>query len=812
MRVRDFFLSAMSWGLLCLILVLATGWFVLARFTRDIPDYRQLVGYQLPVVTRVHAGDGRLMVSFAKEDRAFVPISAIPPLVRQAFISAEDKNFYHHAGVDPTGILRAVATNLKHLGQARRLVGASTITQQVAKNFLLTSEVSVERKVKEAILAFRIEQALSKETILELYLNKIYLGAGSYGVAAAALDYFDKSLDELTIAEMAYLAGLPKAPNNYNPVRNHDAAVIRRNYVVDRMREDGAISTEAAEEAKVQPLGVKPRKGADTVEAGYFLEEVRRELMDAYGEYGLYSGGLSVRTTLDSRLQDVADTSLAWGLEEYDRRRGTWRGPVARLASLYDWQPALAQMVVPPGGERFALAVVLEVRADHASIGLVDGKTGNIPLEEAKWARRLNRDGTRGPVPSSMDDVLSPGDIVYVRAVEGKPEQFSLRQVPRVEGAIVALDPHTGRVLAMSGGWSYRVSQYNRAIQASRQTGSSFKPFVFLAALDAGLTPATLVLDAPLEMDQGPGLPMWAPKNYHDEYLGAVPLRVGLEKSRNLMTVRLAQYTGMEKIVDYAKRFGVVRNMPPHYAMALGAGESTALRMASAYAVFVNGGKQIVPTLIDRVQDRSGHTLYRHDQRPCPNCDDVSWGRQNAPEIPDMRAQIADPVSAYQIVSMLQGVVQRGTAASVGWKLKRPLAGKTGTTNDSRDAWFVGFSPDLVVATYIGYDAPESLGKQETGSSVAVPVFARFMEAALADTPATPFRVPPGVRMVKINHDTGELARPGDKTVIWEAFRSGTEPGADSPQGVLGEEGFMVPQKGHPTMRPDATTGTGGLY
>ena len=812
MMFRRFILAALSWGLLILMLILAAGWFILARFTQDLPDYRQLVGYQLPVVTRIHAGDGKIMTSFAKEDRAFVPIGVIPPLVRQAFISAEDKNFYHHVGIDPAGVMRAVVTNLRHVGGEKRLVGASTITQQVAKNFLLTSEVSVERKIKEAILAFRIEQALSKDAILELYLNKIYLGSGSYGVAAAALDYFDKSLDELTLAEMAYLAALPKAPNNYNPATNLAGATERRNYVIDRMQGDGAIGASEAEVAKAQPLVVKPRKGPDAVEADYFLEEVRRELIAVYGEQGLYSGGLSVRTTMDSRLQEIADSSLAWGLEEYDRRRGGWRGPFARMASLYDWQAALAQVVPPPGGEKFSLAVVLEVRSAKAGIGLVDGGAGTIPFEEMAWARRLLRDGSKGPVPTSAEQVLSPGDVVFVRKVPGKEGVWSLRQIPRVEGAIVALDPHTGRVLAMSGGWSYKISEYNRAIQASRQTGSSFKPFVFIAALDAGLTPSTRILDAPIEIDQGPGLPVWAPRNYKDEYLGPATMRVGLEKSRNLMTVRMAQYVGMDRVVDYARRFGVVRDMPPQYAMALGAGETTVLRMAAAYGVFVNGGKQIVPTLIDRVQDRTGKTLYRHDQRPCASCSGEAWRGQLVPEIPDLRAQIADPVSSYQIVSMLEGVVKRGTAAAVGAKLKRPLAGKTGTTNESRDAWFVGFSPDLVVATYIGYDEPESLGKQETGSSVAAPVFARFMGEALADEPATPFRVPPGVRMVKVNHDTGARAAPGDKNVIWEAFRAGTEPGAGSPEGVLGEDGFALPQKPQQSLTPDATTGTGGLY
>ena len=777
-------LTAITITLVVLILVGAGGvFYVFYHFGRGLPDYQQLADYEPPTVTRVHAGDGRLLAEFAKEKRIFVPISAMPKRVVKAFLAAEDKNFYSHPGIDFLGVLRAVITNISRLGTDQRPVGASTITQQVAKNFLLTNEVSLERKFKEAILAFRIERAISKDRILELYLNEIYLGLGSYGVAAAALNYFNKSLDELDIAELAYLAGLPKAPNNYHPTRRPGAARSRRDYVIGRMLKDGYLSRGQAEGAWRAPLTVRRRDATEFVRADYFSEEVRRELMARYGENGLYGGGLSVRTTLDPRLQALADDMLRQGLITYDRRHG-WRGPLGRLSGEGPWRVELSQVPLPEGvaiaRPAWLNAVVIEVTNDQAGIGLLDGRTGYLPLAELRWARAWRKNQRRGPKVTHPAQVLKAGDVVLVEALgptkDGKerPGAYGLRQVPEVSGGLLALDPHTGRVLAMSGGFSYGASQFNRVTQARRQPGSAFKPFVYIAALDKGFTPSTLILDGPFVIDQGPGLAKWKPSNYTRRFYGPSPMRLGIEKSRNLMTVRLAQNIGIEIVADYAERFRVVDKLPRMLSMALGAAETTLLDITTAYAMFVNGGKRIQPTLIDRVQDRGGRTIFRHEQRPCNDCREVEWQGQDVPEIPDIREQVADSRSAYQIVSMLQGVIQRGTGRRIR-ALGRPLGGKTGTTNDSLDAWFIGFSPDLAVGVYIGFDKPRTLGRGETGSSVAVPVFRDFMKAALAGSPKIPFRIPRGIRLVRVNAKTGVPAAIGDRRVILEAFKSDSE-------------------------------------
>ena len=772
------------------VMVLAAaggGLYLFYHFGRGLPDYQQLADYESPTVTRVHAGDGRLLAEFAKQKRVFVPIGAMPKRIVKAFLSAEDKNFYSHPGIDFVGVLRAVLTNLSRLGTDQRLVGASTITQQVAKNFLLTNEVSYERKIKEAILAFRIERAIPKDRILELYLNEIYLGFGSYGVAAAALNYFNQSMDELSIADTAFLAGLPKAPNNYHPIRRPGAARARRDYVIGRMLEDGFISRAQAEAAWRAPLIVQPRDATEFVRADHFTEEVRRELIDRYGEKGLYGGGLSVRTTLDPRMQAAADRILRGGLISYDRRHG-WRGPLGRLAGVRNWQAGLARIALPDGLEiampAWRTAVVLEVSDGRAAIGLGDGATGYIPLGELAWARAWREKQRRGPRITAAGQVLQPGEVVLVEALgpaadgAARPGAYGLRQVPDVDGGLVALDPHTGRVLAMSGGFSYAASQYNRVTQARRQPGSAFKPFVYIAALEKGFTPSSLILDAPFVIDQGPGLKKWKPSNYSKRFYGPSPMRIGVEKSRNLMTVRLAQNIGIESVADYAERFRVVDKLPHLLSMALGAAETTLLDITTAYAMFVNGGKRIRPTLIDRVQDRNGRTIFRHENRPCDGCRGVEWSGQDVPQIPDTRERVADPRSAYQIVSMLEGVVQRGTGRRIK-AVGRPLAGKTGTTNDSIDAWFVGFSPDLAVGVYIGFDKPRTLGRGETGASAAVPVFRDFMQTVLAGSPAIPFRIPSGIRLVRVNAKTGLPAAPGDRQVILEAFRPGTEPKAD---------------------------------
>jgi penicillin-binding protein 1A len=804
------FLALFSLGMLGMIGIIGGAVYAISYYGRDLPDYTQLKHYKPPVVTRVYAGDGRLMAEFAQEKRVFVPIESIPPLVKNAFIAAEDKNFYKHDGVDYLAVLRAAVSNIKNLGSGRRPEGASTITQQVAKNFLLTNEVSFKRKIREAILAFRMERAMSKDRLLELYLNEIYLGGGSYGVAAAALSYFNKSLEELRIHEAAYLAALPKAPNNYHPVRKKEAAIARRNWVIDRMEEDGYIAKAQAELAKSTPLLMNEGK-TSVVTAPYFSEEVRRELIDQYGEEGLYGGGLAVRTSIDPKLQEIAVRVLREGLVAYDKRHG-WRGPVQQLASIENWQEQLDKITIPGRPQDWKKAVVLNVTDKKAEIGFSDGMKGELELQYLSWARKHVTPKKSGPEVTSVKQVLTQGDVIMVDLVDVDGQQvYGLRQIPEINGAIIALDPHTGRVLAMQGGWSSEQSEFNRAIQAKRQPGSAFKPFVYLAALDKGFTPSTLVHDAPFCMDQGPGLGKWCPDNYTKEFYGPTPIRVGIEKSRNLMTVRLADFVGMEDVTKYADKFGVVRDMEPLLANALGAAETTLLDLTVGYAQLVNGGKRLTPTLIDRIQDRRGKTIFAHDKRPCKTCGPlIKWESQPPPEVPDTRAQIADPRKTYQVVSMMEGVVKRGTGIRIR-SLNRSLAAKTGTTNDSRDTWFIGFSPDLVVGVFAGFDEPRSLGRRETGSSVAVPIFKAFMEEALKDMPATPFRVPPGVRNVQINAETGARAKPGDERVIWESFTVGTEP--TDQMYILDGNGISLYMPSlNDNTQDSAATGTGGIY
>ncbi|MGA0562450.1 penicillin-binding protein 1A [Ancylobacter sp. VNQ12] len=786
------------------------GYFVW-KFSQDLPDYSQLQNYEPPVMTRIHAADGSLLAEYARERRLYLPIQNIPALVKDAFISAEDKNFYSHGGIDLTGIGRAGYAFLQNYGSGRRPQGASTITQQVAKNFLLTNEVSFDRKIKEALLSLRIERAYSKDKILELYLNEIYLGIGSYGVAAASLLYFDKSVSELTIAEAAYLAALPKGPNNYHPFRRHEAAVERRNWVIDRMEENGYITAKQAEEAKATDLSVTLRPtGAHIFSAEYFAEEVRREIFERYGEDKLYGGGLSVRTTLNPKLQLAAKKALLDGLTRYDEQRG-WHGVVSRIDTAGDWGARLADVRtftdIP-----WRLAVVLESDAQSARIGLQPQRdrsgvlssqrdVGVITLDGAKWAVRGSKQG--------VASVLKPGDVVYVEPIDGKPDQWRLRQQPRVEGALVAMDPWTGRVLAMAGGFSFDESQFNRATQAQRQPGSSFKPFVYASAIDNGYTPSSIVLDAPFELNQA-GQATWRPENYSGKFYGPQTLRFGLEQSRNVMTVRLANDLGMPIIVDYAKRFGVVDNLLPVLSMSLGAGETTVLRMAGGYSIFANGGKKVKPTLIDRVQDRYGKTIYKHDERECRGCDAAQWQDQPEPTLIDRREQVLDPMTAYQMVGMMEGVVQRGTGTALK-ALGKPVAGKSGTTNEEKDAWFVGFTPDMVVAVYLGFDTPKPMGKGSTGGLIAAPVVRDFMQVALADRPAVPFRVPPGIKLIRINPKTGLRAGPGENSIL-EAFKPGTAP-PDS-YSVIG----ATDANGQPVgVSPEADraiggSGTGGLY
>lgn len=797
---------------------------VVYKYGQHLPDFSQLKDYRPPVVTRVHAGDGRFLAEFAQEKRIFIPISEIPDLVKHAFISAEDQNFYEHKGIDPQAIGRAIIVNIKNRAAGRRPVGASTITQQVAKNFLLTNEVSYERKIREAILAFKMEQALPKDRLLELYLNQIFLGARSYGVAAASLSYFNKTLDELTIPEAAYLAALPKAPNNYNPETKREAAVTRRNWVIDRMAADGYITDSQAEIAKATPLITVQTKDveveSDNVTAPYFAEEVRRELLEKFGEEGLYRGGLSVRTSVDPRLQAIAETTLQKGLLDYDRKRG-WRGPAGRLDDMTAWGTALTTQPRPEGMlNAWSLAVVLDAKAERVEIGLPGAARGRLRPEDVKW---------------TSSKPLHAGDVIMVNAVAADAKDdskvdkssYALMQIPQVQGALVAMDPNTGRVLAVQGGWKFDKSEFNRATQARRQPGSAFKPFIYLAALDKGYTPSSIIVDGPIEFRDALGR-IWRPENYSGEFYGPTPLRVGVEKSRNLMTIRLAEQIGMDTVVTYARNFGIVDKMAPHLANALGSTETTPLRLTAAYGMIVNGGKKITPTFIDRVQDRYGKTIEQTDTRSCTGCGPlVRWESQATPDIPDNRPQIGDPRTAYQMVSILEGVVQRGTAKALT-VLDRPVAGKTGTTNDSKDAWFVGFTPDLVVGVFIGFDEPKSLGGKETGASLAVPVFRDFMQEALKDTPPVPFRIPPGVRMVQVNAETGHTTYPGDPNAIWEPFLAGTEPDTTGDYGPAAASDETspttapsytvdepLPEAEMLQPNPDAgnaLSGTGGLY
>ncbi len=793
-------LALFSLGLLGLIAGVALVAFAINFYGQDLPDYKQLQKYEPSIVTRIYAGDGGLLAEYASEKRIFIPIQKIPDRVKQAFISAEDKNFYNHNGVDFYAIARAMITNLRNAGSGRRLIGASTITQQVAKNFLLTNEVSYERKIKEAILAMRMEKALNKDQLLELYLNEIFLGQRAYGVAAAAQIYFGKSLEELNIEEAAYLAALPKAPNNYHPTRRTDAATMRRNWVIGRMVEDKYITEEDAKTAQAKPLITEKRIAVDTLEADFFAEEVRRILKEKYGQESLYQGGLSVRSSIDPDLQRIAVKSLRDGLSAYDKRHG-WRGPVATLKSTDDWAKGLEKIAIPEGMlDTWRMGVVTDLQNTKATIGFNQNEKANLTLDSVRWARKCLQDCyALGPEIIKMSQVLKVGDVILVEEVAKETEtekstQWILRQVPKVQGAIIALDPHTGRVLAMQGGWTQSASSFNRATQAKRQPGSAFKPFVYLSALENGYTPSTLVLDAPFVHEQAPG-DFWRPTNYSNKYYGPSTLRMGIEKSRNLMTVRLADNIGMDKIIGNANKFGIADKMKPFLSYSLGADETTLLRLTSAYGMLVNGGKKITPTFIDRIQDRYGQTVFSFDNRPCANCGDlIRWDSQKTPLPTDTREQIIDEKIAYQIVSIMEGVVERGTARKLK-SLGRPLAGKTGTTNESKDTWFVGFSPDLVVGVFVGFDDPKSLGKRETGSSVAAPIWGDFMKEALKSTPPAPFRVPSGIKNVRINLKTGRLASAADKDVIWEAFIKGTEPDPnDSYQNnVIGAEGLIDP-------------------
>ncbi|MEQ1714792.1 MAG: penicillin-binding protein 1A [Hyphomicrobium sp.] len=800
-------------GVLVFVVASAAAGMLLYQASKDLPDYESLAKYEPPVMTRIHAHDGLLISEFARERRIFVPVNSIPKRVLGAFLSAEDRRFYEHGGIDFQGIARAVvaAVETKIRGGKKRPQGASTITQQVAKNFLLTNERSVERKIKEAILAIRIERAYNKDKILELYLNEIYLGLNSYGVAAAGLTYFNKELKDLDIEEMAYLAALPKAPSNYHPFRSKQRATERRDWIIGQMAENGYITQAEAAAAKKKPLTVNLRQtGAHISTAEFFAEEVRRTLLTQYGEEKLYGGGMSVRTTLDPKLQQTARQSLIDGLVKFDRQQG-WRGAVAKIDISGDWGVPLGAIDSPSDIQPWRLGVVLDAQKTKAVIGLKPAKQQDgvlvkereaveVALEELKWAKVPVKKTT----PAATSDLLAAGDVIYVAPKDPANPQgvWSLMQIPEVGGGLVAMDPHTGRVLAVAGGFSFAMSQFDRVIQAKRQPGSSFKPFVYAAAIDNGYKPTSIILDAPIEIEQGPGLDIWKPENYENQKsAGPSTLRFGIEKSRNQMTVRLAQDLGMPIITEYAKRFGIYDDLLPVLSMSLGAGETTLIRMATAYCMLANGGKQVKATLIDRIQDRWGKTVWRHDERQCMGCMADKWVGQQEPDLIDDRKQIVDPHTAYQMTSILEGVVQRGTATSLK-ALNRPLAGKTGTTNEEKDTWFIGYTPDMVVGVYVGFDTPKPMGKGNTGGAIAAPIFGDFMKVALADKPAAPFRIPSGIKLVKVNIKTGLRAGASETDSILEAFKPNEEP--DDAYSVIGLAGVTPAQA--------ATAATGDTY
>ncbi len=805
-------------GAACMVFLGIAGatFYVIWDVSQDLPDYKQLAAYEPPVMTRMHAADGSMLGEFAEQRRLYVPIGSIPKNVINAYLSAEDKTFYQHSGLDYNGLMGAVyryiVVEMTGKGQ---IVGASTITQQVAKNMLVGNDRTATRKIKEALVVQRIEKAFTKDQILELYLNEIFLGGDNvYGVGAAALSYFGKSLNDLELEEIAYLAALPKGPNNYNPSdpKKAERAKIRRDWVIDQMAANGYVTQVEADTAKAKPFKVSPRSFRGQLFAAEgFGEEVRRQLLKTYGKDRLSKSGFSVRTTLDPKLQIYARQSLAKGLIEFDRKRG-YRGPIKQVVlDGSDWAAKITDTRQPSDVAPWRTAVVLEVADQQATIGLQpalheDGKenaareTAAIPLQLMQWARKYV-DGTElGPEIKSANEVLTPGDVVIV-APAAKQGDYHLVQVPDVEGALVAMDPHTGRVFAMVGGFSYGASQFNRATQARRQPGSSFKPVVYAAALDNGYTPSSVVMDAPIEIRLQDGK-VWKPKNYQEKFYGPSTLRRGIEQSRNAMTVRLADDLGMTRIADLAERLGIYDKMPKHMAMALGAGETTLLRMTTAYSIIANGGNKVNATFIDRIQDRFGKTVYRNDQRECPGCNSQAFDPSaDQPSPPANHEQVMNPYTAYQITSMMQGVVERGTGKKL-LAVGKPVAGKTGTSNDERDAWFIGYTPDLAVGTYVGYDNPKPMGKKRTGGELAAPIVADFMKLALAGKAAIPFRVPRAIELIPINVKTGARSTFGEDEVILEAFKPGDEPPETT--SVIGEK-----QTASTTAAPSPSAGQG---
>jgi len=741
---------AISIIVLTLVFLFSTLWY----FSADLPDYKILANYKPPISSRVHAGDGQLIAEYALQKRLFIPYDSIPKNVINSFLSAEDKNFFSHPGVDAKSITRAVIKNLKNIFSKKRLEGASTITQQVAKNFLLTSEVSLKRKIKEAILAFRIERAYSKERIMELYLNQIYLGQGTYGIAAASLEYFDKAVNDLNYEEAALLAALPKAPSKYNPYKSIKKAKSRRDIVLKNLYENSYINAEEYKKFKKTEIKTKKRKIKLLEEANFYTEEVRRSINKSYGYNELYKGGLSIRTPLNSDYQVKALKALREGLEEYDKRHG-WRGPITNLRKT-DWQNYIEKFI-PDKSLNWKLAKVINVEQLSAKIEIANKEIGIIDFNNINWTRAEN-----------FQKILKVDDIIYVKKI--KKNRWSLKQLPKINGGIVVMDPYTGRVLAMAGGFSFKLSEFNRATQAQRQPGSAFKPIVYAAALENGFNPSTLVLDAPFVIEQGEGLKTWKPENYGKKFYGPSTLRTGIEKSRNLMTVRIAQKVGFDQISKITENFGIYEDVPELLSVSLGAAETTLVKLTNAYCTFVNGGKKVTPIFIDRVQDRRGKTIFNADKRKCIGCEKISYLKDKIPTIEDNSKQIISPETAYQITSMMEGVIKRGTGKKLR-NLNLHLAGKTGTTNKNMDAWFLGFTSKLVIGVYVGFDEPKSLGKYETGSKAALPIFKKFIKKVIKKKDALPFKVPKNINLVQVDVETGKLPNVNTRITIYESFK-----------------------------------------
>ena len=751
--IKNTFILILSFGLLSAFFVLAVLW----AFSNNLPDYKFLKSYKPPVSSKVYSGDGKLVNNFSTEKRIFVPYNSISKKVINSFLSAEDKNFYSHPGVDAKGVLRAVINNINNILSSRRLEGASTITQQVAKNFLLTNEVSLNRKIKEAILAFRIERALSKERILELYLNQIYLGEGTYGVASASLEYFDKPISELSYEEAAMLAALPKAPSRYNPYKNIKLAKFRRDLVLKNLLENGYINESDYKEFTNNKISLKKRKKTFTEDTSYYVEDIRKDVVEKLGFDKVYKQGLNISTPINLDLQKIAIKSLREGLISYDKRRG-WRGPIINSKRLDNWNNDInLDKFRLEKSINWEIAIVIKINKFFIDIETENEENGTIKYENISWVKK------------EFDQILKVGDIIYVEKLKGNT--FALRQLPEVNGGIVVMDPFTGRVLALSGGFSFKKSEFNRATQALRQPGSAFKPFIYALALENGYTPSTLILDAPLVLEQGYDLKMWKPENYGKKFYGPSTLRMGLEKSRNLMTVRIAQDLGLKKIVNFSKQLGIYDDPSELLSISLGSAETTLLKLTSAYSSFVNGGKLVKPIMIDRIQDSEGSTIFNNEKRKCVNCNQISPLSENYPEIEDEFLQIFSPQTAYQMISILEGAVQNGTGRNLK-DLNLNLAGKTGTTNSNTDTWFIGFTSKLAIGVYVGSDNPKSLGKRETGAKTALPIFKSFIKNAVKKEDARPFKVAENILMRVIDPITGLKALTENKFTIIEAYKN----------------------------------------